>query len=86
MSLTAEVLDNIGADVIGETFARQMLVIYLNTIKQKENYFFETELPKIDSFQVHSNYFDQHYYYEKEGMFMPFTEQTSPDNFSDYYL
>ena len=86
MSLTAEVLDNIGMDAIGETFARQMLVIYLKTITQNENHFFEIEPPRVDAFQVNSIYFDQSYYYEKEGMLIPFDEKTSPDYFSDYYL
>ena len=59
MSLTAEVLNNMGIDAIGESFARQMLVIYLKTITQNENHFFEIEPSKVDAFQVNSIYFDQ---------------------------
>lgn len=83
--LANEIFNQIGLDVISETFARQMLLIYLKSIKEPLNHF-NQEIPKPDPFKVHEQYFDRRYFYKEKGLLLPFEAQTSPDHLADYYL
>jgi hypothetical protein len=85
ISLTNEIFSQMGIDAISETFARQMLLIYLKTIREPINHLTK-EIPSPDPFQVNAKYFDRRYYYNEKGSFLPFEAQTSPDRFADYYL
>lgn len=85
ISLTNEIFSQMGMDEISEAFARQMLLIYLQTFKGSIDHL-NKEITKPDAFKVNAHYFDRRYYYKEKGLLVPFGVDTSPNHFADYYL
>jgi hypothetical protein len=85
ISLTNEIFRQMGIDAISEAFAREMLLIYLRTIKVPVDHL-SKEISISDPFQVNAKYFDRHFYYKQKGKLWPFEMHTSPDHLADYYL